>query len=265
MSRRAAAATLKAGHVGTKGKGKAARKASPPAAPAAPVAAQPAPVYIANGTLEAVKWFALVLMTLDHVNKYLFAHKLPACFELGRLAMPLFVFVLAYNLARPGSLAAGAHWRTGKRLAVYGAIACVPYMALGTVLGGWWPLNIMFALLAATAMYGLIEHGGRLQTTLAVAVFAVAGALVEYWWPALLLALACWLYCKRPTAGRLAGLVASTALLWAVNQNLWALAALPVMLLAPRVTLRMQRVPHVFYVYYPAHLALIWALSKALH
>jgi hypothetical protein len=254
-------ATLAAGDAGHReGKGKAGVKPAQPSVPA-----QPAPVQITNGTLEAIKWLALVLMTLDHVNKYLFAHKLPACFELGRLSMPLFVFVLAYNLARPDSLAAGAHWRTGKRLAIYGVIACAPYIALGTVLGGWWPLNILFTLLAATAMYGLIEHGGRLQTTSAVAIFAVAGALVEYWWPALLLALACWLYCNRPSAGRLVGLVVCTASLWLINQNLWALAALPIMLAAPCATLRMPRVPHVFYVYYPAHLALIWALSKASH
>ena len=238
---------------------------SPKAGPGGALPVQHAPIHIANGTLEAIKWLALILMTGDHVNTYLFAHKLPACFELGRLAMPLFVFVLAYNLARPGSLATGAHWRTGKRLAIYGLIACVPYMALGTVLGGWWPLNILFTLLAATAIFGLIEHGGQLHTTLAVAVFAVAGALVEYWWAALVLAIACWLYCKRPTPGRLLSLIACTASLWLVNHNLWALAALPVMLAAPRISLRMSRFPQVFYVYYPAHLALIWALSKALH
>ena len=223
------------------------------------------PISIANGTLEAIKWLALVLMTLDHINKYLFDHKLPVCFELGRLAMPLFVFVLAYNLARPGSLAAGAHWRTGKRLALYGSVASVPYIAQGTVLGGWWPLNIMFTLLAATAMYWLIEHGGRVQTTLAIAVFSLSGALVEYWWPALTLALACWFYCRHPSLNRLAVLVVATALLWLVNRNLWALAALPIMLAAPRITLPTPRIPYVFYVYYPAHLVVLWALAKFIH
>ncbi|MBK7549911.1 MAG: hypothetical protein IPI20_19875 [Rhodoferax sp.] len=61
------------------------------------------PLHIDNGTLEALKWLALVLMTGDHVNKYVLADSLPGLFELGRLAMPLFMFVLAYNLARPGA------------------------------------------------------------------------------------------------------------------------------------------------------------------
>lgn len=233
--------------------------AAPVQSKAAPA---PQPVRIANGTLEALKWLALALMTLDHVNKYLFAHKLPMAFQAGRLAMPIFVFVLAYNLARPGSFEAGAHWRTGKRLAVYGLLACVPYMSLGTVLAGWWPLNILFTLLCATAVFGLIDHGGKLQGVMAVAVFSLGGAVVEYWWPALAFALAAWYYCKQPTRKRLVWLVVATAALGLVNQNLWALAALPFLLAAPRVELSMPRMRHLFYVYYPAHLAVLWLASK---
>ena len=59
---------------------------------------------MADGTIEGLKWLALVLMTGDHVNKYLFNATLPVLFEAGRIALPLFVFVLAYNLARPGTL-----------------------------------------------------------------------------------------------------------------------------------------------------------------
>ena len=74
------------------------------------------PLRVADGTLEALKWLALVLMALDHTNKFLFKEKLPVLFEMGRLAMPTFAFVLAYNLTRPGAFAAGAHVRTMGRL-----------------------------------------------------------------------------------------------------------------------------------------------------
>src|SRR4249920_2578087 len=99
-------------------------------------------LVVSNGTIEGLKWLGLLLMTGDHVNKYLFAEQLSGLSELGRLAMPIFGFVLAYNLARPGTLEGGAYPRAIKRLAVWGAVASVPYMALGTVLDGWWPLNI---------------------------------------------------------------------------------------------------------------------------
>ncbi len=74
-------------------------------------------LVIANGTIEALKWVALLLMTADHVNKYLFNETLPFLFEAGRIAMPLFVFVLAYNLARPSVSESGAYQRTMIRLA----------------------------------------------------------------------------------------------------------------------------------------------------
>ena len=96
-------------------------------------AAQVKPLEIAGCTLEALKWMALILMTVDHVNKYLLHDSMPALFQAGRISMPLFVFVLAYNAARPDFFTSGAATRTCLRLTGYGLAACVPYMALGTV------------------------------------------------------------------------------------------------------------------------------------
>ncbi|WP_010101405.1 TraX family protein [Verminephrobacter aporrectodeae] len=69
--------------------------------------AAPPRLVVADGTCEGLKWLALALMTGDHVNKYLFNATLPVLFEAGRLALPIFVFVLACNLARPGTCPAG--------------------------------------------------------------------------------------------------------------------------------------------------------------
>ena len=69
-------------------------------------------IVVQDGTIEALKWLGVVLMTLDHINKYFFNETLPGIFALGRLTMPIFGFVLAYNLARPGSLERGAYTRT---------------------------------------------------------------------------------------------------------------------------------------------------------
>lgn len=224
-----------------------------------------APLRLADGTVEAIKWLAMVLMTADHVNKYLLAESQPALFDLGRIAMPLFVFVLAYNLARRGALSSAVFHRTAKRLAIFGVVASVPYIALGAVLGGWWPLNILFTLLAATVIIGLVELGGAARIALAIAVFVLAGALVEFWWPALALALASWQYSKRPSHRNLATLALCLAALWLINRNLWTLAALPIILAAPRVRLAVPRIPFFFYGYYPAHFAALWVVSKFWH
>ena len=70
----------------------------------APAMTAPA-LMLSSGTLEALKWLALLLMTLDHVNKHLLHASVPELFAAGRLTLPLFGFVLGYNLARPGVLA----------------------------------------------------------------------------------------------------------------------------------------------------------------
>ena len=83
----------------------------------APVSTVPR-LELSSGSLEALKWLALLLMTLDHVNKHLLHASVPELFAAGRLALPLFGFVLGYNLARPGALASGGYSRTADRKSV---------------------------------------------------------------------------------------------------------------------------------------------------
>jgi hypothetical protein len=94
-------------------------------------------LIIADGSLEVLKWLALSLMVLDHVNKFVFREGSAVLFDLGRMVMPLFGFVLMYNLARQGALEQGVHLRVMRRLLVFGTLA-TPFFL---VLVGWWPLT----------------------------------------------------------------------------------------------------------------------------
>ena len=219
---------------------------------------------MADGTIEALKWLGVVLMTLDHVNKYLLGDSLPWAFAAGRLAMPIFGFVLAYNLARPGALAAGLYGRIMKRLALYGLAATPFFIGLGGLLAGWWPLNIMFTLLVAVGVAWLAEQGGFARLVGAVALFILGGAMVEFWWPAVAFVLAAWRYFKTGNKLPVVGCTLALAALFVVNKNLWALVAIPVMLAAPLVKCQVPRIRHVFYAYYPAHLAVILLVSTLL-
>ncbi len=221
------------------------------------------PLVLSDGTLEAFKWLGLILMTGDHVNKYLFNGTLPVLFETGRLALPLFVFVLAYNLARPYALECGVYRRTMIRLAIFGGFATPAFIALGGLrFGGVWPLNIMFTLLAFTAMACLIEKG-RIFT--AGFVFLVGGGLGEFLWPALAFGLAVSSYCKKPSLATAAVALIACAILWFINHNMWALATLPVILLATRFDLQVPRLRLLFYGYYPLHLALLLFIRIPMH
>jgi len=226
------------------------------------VPASTAPALIlSSGTLEALKWLALLLMTLDHVNKHLLHASVPELFAAGRLALPLFGFVLGYNLARPGTLASGGYSRTARRLAVFGSIATIPFIALGGLGWGWWPFNIMATLLVATLCAWLIEVGGAARLLAAGAVFIVGGALVEFWWPGVAACLLAWAYCRRPRWLTLALWAGALASLYVINRNLWALAAVPLIFAATQVKLTVPRGRLGFYVYYPAHLAVLWAAA----
>ena len=203
---------------------------------------------VADGTLEAVKWLALLLMTLDHTNKFIFAEKLPVVFELGRVSMPLFAFVLAYNLARPGAMQRGAYGRTIRRLLMWGSLSTPVFVALV----GWWPLNILFMLALSASICILLERGSGLAYLGAAALFVVAGAFVEFWWPAVALCVATWAFCREPTPLRLSVIGLCLAALWVINRNHWALASLAVVLVLSRSGWQVPRLRGFFYAYYPA-------------
>ena len=58
--------------------------------------------------------------------------------------------------------------------------------------------------------------------------------------------------------------IASLAALYVINRNLWAIAALPLIFAAGQVSVKVPRIRLGFYVYYPAHLAVLWVLERQL-
>jgi len=214
-------------------------------------------LLVADGTLEALKWLGMVLMTVDHVNKYLFNGTSATAFAIGRLALPIFAFVLAYNLARPGVLAQGIYLRIAVRLLVFGLLATPPFIVLGGLIVGVYPLNTLFTLLVATGVIFLVDSS---RTVAAILVFAAGGVLVEFWWPALGLCVAMWLFARSPNWSNLLLVIACCAGLQVVNGNAWALAAFPIILSASYWKLTVRRWRWLFYAYYPAHLTALWVL-----
>ena len=222
-------------------------------------------VVVSDGTIEALKWLALLLMVADHTNKYLLHDASHTLFNAGRIAMPLFVFVLAYNLARPDAYKRGAHGRTMKRLALFGLLATPPFIALGGLLAGWWPLNILFALLSLTAIIYCLEQQTICSTLIACAVFIVGGSSVEFWWPVLAFGIALWRYFKTPHIAPLIIAVVALLLLRIINGNYWAFAALPILIASTAVTIPVPRYQWLFYYFYPLHLTLLWLSTRLVY
>lgn len=211
-----------------------------------------------DGSLELLKWIALFTMTVDHINKYLLNGTTPWMFDVGRTAMPIFVTVLAYNLARPGALSRGAYGRTALRLVTFGTLATPAFLALGGAIDGFWPLNILFTLLALTGILSCLDKGGWFGASIATAIFLIGGSLVEFWWPALALGVAAWSYKKNPSWAAIIGGVLSLLCLGEINGNAWALAALPILICATGARFRTTKFRWFFYAFYPGHLTIIW-------
>lgn len=221
-------------------------------------------LHLNDGVLECCKWLALLLMTGDHINKYLMGDSSPILFNAGRAAMPIFVFVLAYNLARPGAFEHGAYHRVIERLVISGLVATPAFIALGGLLSGWWPLNIMFTLLTLTCVLYLFESGGTVNKITAATIFLAAGSCVEFWWPAISLGASVWFYSRRPSVASLAVGTISCAALYFVNSNFWAFAAFPLVACVARLNFRVPRTRWIFYTYYPAHLILLLLAQQTL-
>jgi hypothetical protein len=225
-----------------------------------PISFPPPQITLSDGMVELMKFLALVLMVLDHTNRFVLDNGMPSFFYLGRLAFPLFATILGWNLARPGLLESGAGSRMLKRMCLFGLAAAIPYAGM---LGyHWWQLNILFTLAAGAAIVLLIQMRHVAAVVLAVALFIVSGMLVDYAWSGVAVCIASWAYCRRPTWMRFMIWVAAIASLVLINHNFAALFTVPLLLCASGKDVRFPRYRHFFYWFYPLHLALLGLLAQ---
>lgn len=212
---------------------------------------------LSGGTLTALKWLAVALMIADHADWLLLDGQLGIHAGLGRLVFPLFGWIIAYNLARPGAWARRVHLRMLKRLVIVGALASPAYVYLA----GWLPLNIMFSLAAFVVLAILLElraYGAALGLLL------LSGLLVDYNWLGLGYCLAVWAGYRYGRPAWILAAAAALAGLYTVNGNVFALAALPLLWLASGLRLDLPRHQLAFYAVYPVHLVGLAAIAAVL-
>jgi hypothetical protein len=224
---------------------------------------------LSSGSIEAMKWLALIAMTLDHANKILFQAQFAWMYNLGRLAMPLFGFVLAYNLARCDALESHIYHRVIMRMFIIGLVA-TPFYSLAFHHCGLGSLNIMFTLGLATCIMYLIDksiHNHNADSiivtrALAVALFVLGSLFVEGHYVAVGYVLVVWAYCKTQKIWTLLIWILTTASLVLINGNHWAFAAIPIVFIVSKIHFKLPRLKWVFYVYYPLHLAILIGIQR---
>jgi len=226
---------------------------------------------VAHPRIDLLKLIAIVAMVVDHLNTIWFAPGYPAWRAIGRLAFPLFAFVLAFNFVRHTRHPA----RFVGRLFLWGLVSQLFYeYAFG---GG--QLNILFTLalglgyaaafragpwaLAGTGFAVALVSGSKLLGPIAGRLdFGIEGVLLVFVFAQAI---------ERPTGWR-----GGLALLFAAAVNPWrepmtdlvyaASAAAGVVLIAatahrPGEWRWMRRGRVGFYFFYPAHLFVLKALA----
>lgn len=213
---------------------------------------------ISSGSIEALKWSGMLFMTIDHANRIFFNQQFYQAYCAGRLAMPLFAFVFAYNLARVEPISLEMYNKTLMRLIFFGVLATPAYIAMNHI-QRWFPLNILFAFLIVLSMLYLYDKG---KWSLSICIFLIGGIFVEYSWSVLLLCASFWLFSKKPSVIAILPGLAGYSLLYILNDNNWGLAALPIIFLATQVDLKIPRWHYFFWIYYPAHMTLFYLIYK---
>jgi hypothetical protein len=203
------------------------------------------------GTLEAIKWLALALMVLDHVDAFVFHRELTWACALGRLVFPLFAFVLGYHMSRADALRSGVYPRVLSRLLLFGAVAQVPHGLLTHAAFGLFPLNVLATFAVAVGVMWLWEVGLQVG---ALFVFVALSPLVEYGYPGVATCLTVWWLYRWPSTVAAVAMLFAWASLVFINGSQLAIWAIPLLLLASRLDVMVPRLRWAFYGFYPAHL-----------
>ena len=230
---------------------------------------------INNNALTALKIFGIIAMVIDHYNKFANPNYSEIMFNIGRTALPIFAFVIAFNLSRMDVSRIPAMIF---RLVVFGVISIPAYTAMGgTISMGWWPLNILFTLAAsAGVVYFAKKPGGSdfsrgLYKLIAFIIFIVAGASVEFFWPAIALVFFLSKIFEDKNRRHSINVFAITSValslyfIGTINGNWWHVASLliiPLILYSKNWIPKLPRMKFAFYSFYPAHLLFIWAITQ---
>ena len=219
-------------------------------------------------TSAVLQWIAVITMLIDHIGCYLLGNFEPFRM-IGRLAMPLFIFMLAEGFEKTSSRP-----RYFARIFVTALIAEIPVYLLHISVMTDYYHNILFTMLLSFLALYATEKGKFWFVAVPLVALAASAFNCEYGAFGVMLAVGFYLvnkYSPKQIFVRFTALLAVllvTMIPLASYENwpiqLWSICA--VIPLALYNGKKGRRLPRYFlYVFYPAHLFIIWLLTLALH
>jgi hypothetical protein len=130
------------------------------------------PARLEGAPIDLIKLAAAILMLADHVNSSLLGGNAVLAWRFGRIAFPLFCFVLACHVVRGTDL---------KRYLLVLLVLAVATQPFYTAAFPWWPMqgNILFTLAAGVAVAAALLQSPSLNQHLTLGI----GAAVSVAWP----------------------------------------------------------------------------------
>ncbi len=219
-------------------------------------------------TSAVLQWIAVITMLIDHVGYYLLNDFEPFRM-IGRLAMPLFIFMLVEGFKKTSSRP-----RYFARIFVTALIAEIPVYLLHISVMTDYYHNILFTMLLSFLALYATEKGKFWFVAVPLVALAASAFNCEYGAFGVMLAVGFYLvnkYSPKQIFVRFTALLAVllvTMIPLASYENwpiqLWSICA--VIPLALYNGKKGQRLPRYFlYAFYPAHLFAIWLLTLVLH
>lgn len=205
-----------------------------------------------NRALLLLKVSAFVVMVFDHLDMFGFTswgvHS-----TVGRAVFPIFGAVFAYNLGR---MSEASLLRVMCRLL---ALAFVSQASYWYLQGQLLPINIMATLGLSAFFFWSVERTFVPGIVLALALSMTVDYLAFGVVPVVFMAYAF----QRGRFAAALSIMAFAVALTPINGNLWALLALPLILLASEVRGDAPRLRWLFWAGYPVHLALLAIVRAA--
>ena len=219
-------------------------------------------------TSASLQLIAIITMIIDHVGLFLCGNDLGMRL-VGRLAMPLFCFMLAEGFLHTK----GKRWKYFGRLAIFALISQLPFDLLSNSAVSPIRLNVMFTLATGFAAMALIEYGK--WAVIGLPIFFIVAEYLHMDYCAYGIAMIVGFYLISKFLGKkkqkiwrwLAYIITfftSTTIYVAAKQNatqLFALLAIiPIILYNGKLG---KRLPKWFgYIFYPAHLLAIFIIKS---
>jgi hypothetical protein len=225
-------------------------------------------IRFSDSQIEVLKWVAMAAMVIDHANKIVLGGEFEIMMWIGRLAFPIFAVVLAYHY----QFHTRRKSRYFSRLLFFAILSQPIYLVAFSIAN----LNILFTLAMGFVIIWYydyfqtaINQGDKLKIAaglcLVAVIFAVAGNTDYYQCGVMMVPLAVlWLRHNKSIFLMLQFLMLTISNVLPIY-GFSALLSYAIIGLAITMPYRIPRLPRYFYyLFYPAHMAALMAISRYL-